>query len=364
MTRGSESDWSPRPRPPVPRGPYLVVGLARSGQAAALLLAGRCEEVLGCDSAVARAVAGFGRRASKCILHADGVELLDRVRVLAKSPGVPQEAPVVAAARERGIPVLGELELAWRLLPNRLRRRHRDERQDDGHRDDRARLAHRRRARRGRRQRRHRRSPRWSARSIPEATVVCECSSFQLEDAEAFAPECAVFLNVAPDHLDRHRDLATTCAPSCGSSPTRTPTTSRSSTPRTRPSGAATSAGARAGSPIAAGPTRDCAVSLTDGVILVGLGAAHGGRRARAARPAQRRQRDGRGRRGAAIGIDARRSAEGLASFAASPHRIERVAEIGGVTYVNDSKATNPAAAAAAIELLRRRRPRHPRRHR
>ena len=41
----------------------------------------------------------------------------------------------------------------------------------------------------------------------PDATVVCEASSFQLEDTSAFAPECAVFLNLAPDHLDRHRDL-------------------------------------------------------------------------------------------------------------------------------------------------------------
>ena len=40
------------------------------------------------------------------------------MRAVVKSPGVPREAPVIAAARERGIPVLGELELAWRLLPN------------------------------------------------------------------------------------------------------------------------------------------------------------------------------------------------------------------------------------------------------
>ena len=40
-----------------------------------------------------------------------------------------------------------------------------------------------------------------------EATIVCECSSFQLEDSEAFAPECAVLLNATPDHLDRHRDF-------------------------------------------------------------------------------------------------------------------------------------------------------------
>src|SRR5204863_10020199 len=38
----------------------------------------------------------------------------------------------------------------------------------------------------------------------PDATVVCEVSSFQLEDASAFAPETAVFLNFAEDHLDRH----------------------------------------------------------------------------------------------------------------------------------------------------------------
>ena len=41
-------------------------------------------------------------------------------RCVVKSPGVPNEAPVIAAARERGLPVLGELELAWRLLPNRF----------------------------------------------------------------------------------------------------------------------------------------------------------------------------------------------------------------------------------------------------
>ena len=51
-------------------------------------------------------------------LESDGVELLDRVRTVVKSPGVPNEAPVIEAARERGLEVVGELELAWRLLPN------------------------------------------------------------------------------------------------------------------------------------------------------------------------------------------------------------------------------------------------------
>src|SRR4051812_42458792 len=48
----------------------------------------------------------------------DGIGLLDRVRTVVKSPGVPQEAPVIQAARARGVGVTGELELAWRLMPD------------------------------------------------------------------------------------------------------------------------------------------------------------------------------------------------------------------------------------------------------
>ena len=48
----------------------------------------------------------------------DGLALLPRARAVVKSPGVPREAPVVAAARARGVPVLGELELGWRLRAN------------------------------------------------------------------------------------------------------------------------------------------------------------------------------------------------------------------------------------------------------
>ena len=51
-----------------------------------------------------------------------GVELLAGVETLIKSPGVPKEAPVIVAARERGIGVLGELELGWRLVPTRRSR--------------------------------------------------------------------------------------------------------------------------------------------------------------------------------------------------------------------------------------------------
>ena len=47
-----------------------------------------------------------------------------------------------------------------------------------------------------------------SAELPTDATVVCEASSFQLEDTLAFSPEVAVLLNLAPDHLDRHGTYA------------------------------------------------------------------------------------------------------------------------------------------------------------
>jgi UDP-N-acetylmuramoylalanine--D-glutamate ligase len=91
-----------RPRPPLPGGPYLVVGLARSGLAALHVLRARGERAEGHDSK----------------LGSDGLAELEHARAVVKSPGVPAEAPVIAEARARGVPVLGEVELAWRLIPN------------------------------------------------------------------------------------------------------------------------------------------------------------------------------------------------------------------------------------------------------
>src|SRR5215212_5434219 len=120
MTSGPPTQPSQRPRPGLPPGPYLVVGLARSGQAAARLLASRSETVVGCDSGSPDGLEGLRAAGVEVHLDTDGVPLLERTRCLVKSPGVPREAPVVRSAGERGIPVLGELELAWRVIPNRF----------------------------------------------------------------------------------------------------------------------------------------------------------------------------------------------------------------------------------------------------
>src|SRR5918995_2185432 len=93
-------------RPPLPPGPFLIVGLARSGLGAGRALSALGERVSGCDSGPADAAVLAELEAAGIAVHAstDGVDLLDGIATVVKSPGVPQEAPVVRAARERGLP--------------------------------------------------------------------------------------------------------------------------------------------------------------------------------------------------------------------------------------------------------------------
>jgi UDP-N-acetylmuramoylalanine--D-glutamate ligase len=194
-----------KPRPPVPPGPFVVVGLARSGTAAALGLRARGEEVIGIDAgAIDERTAGrLSQAGVEVHLDASGDAFAARARTLIKSPGVPQQAPAVIAARERGLLVLGELELAWRLLANEFiavtgTNGKTTTTEWIGHIHREAGLPV---AVAG--------NVGTAASSLvgavaDDAAVVCEASSFQLEDTLSFAPEAAVLLNLAPDHLDRH----------------------------------------------------------------------------------------------------------------------------------------------------------------
>jgi UDP-N-acetylmuramoylalanine--D-glutamate ligase len=273
------------------------------------------------------------------------------VRCLVKSPGVPAEAPPVAAARERGIPVIGELELAWRLLPNRFCAV-----TGTNGKTTVAELL----------------GEVWRAAGEPVAvagnvgtplaslpgsipastTIVCEASSFQLEDSDAFAPECGVLLNISPDHLDRHAGLdryleaklgifrnqsADDLCVFNGSDPALTGIDLGGAGRRVtfcREPGA-----------IAA----ECDAVVDSGVLSLrgeplietaelGLIGPHNADNAAAAATAA-----------AAMGIERDAIASALRRFQGPPHRLERVAELAGVLYVNDSKATNVAAAVAAL---------------
>jgi UDP-N-acetylmuramoylalanine--D-glutamate ligase len=338
----------PKPRPPLPQGPFLVVGLARSGSAAARLLADRGEQVRGVDSGHPKGAERLAGAGVEVLLNADGTELLDGVMTVVKSPGVPNDAPVIAAARAGGVDVIGELELAWRAIPNRFVA----VTGTNGKTTTAELLGELYRA---------------AGESVAvagnvgtplaslagnldgAATVVCECSSFQLEDTAAFAPECAVFLNLAPDHLDRHpssddyleaklrifaRQGNDDIAVYNGDEPTLAERDLGGCARRVR---------------FCASTDPDCEISVSGGTMFwdgeplleveeLKLPGVHNLQNAMAAAAAA-----------LAMGLDRGAVREGLRSFSGLPHRLERVAEIGGVAFFNDSKATNVSAAAAGL---------------
>ena len=186
----------------------VVVGAARSGVAAAELLARRGAIVTLTDTKASIPDAERLRAARVALaLGSNDVAELDRADLIVTSPGVPLELESLAAARGRGVPVIGELELASRWLRGRIvaitgtkgksttttlvgrmlkeAGRHvlvggnigvpLSAQVDD---------------------------------STEETVHVVEASSFQLEATDTFHPWVAALLNLSPDHLDRHPDEA------------------------------------------------------------------------------------------------------------------------------------------------------------
>jgi len=261
-------------------------------------------------------VAALGRRGVEVVaadrtLGNDGdLSLLDGVGLMVKSPGVPPEAPLVAEARRREVPIWSEVELGYRLVRPRLvgvtgTNGKTTTTELLGAMLDAPTAGNVGRALTG-----------LDGQVEPGTLVVCELSSFQLEDVHELACEVAVLLNLEPDHLDRYAGFDEYRAAKL-----RIFERARA---KVVPKGSGLD-----------GIEFSADDDLPAEPLIRG---AHNRENAAAATAAAH-----------ALGVPDVRIAQALRSFPGVPHRLEPVGEVNGVRYVNDSKATNVAAALRAL---------------
>ena len=335
----------------------MVIGLARSGEAACRLLLKQGARVIGTDRRTERAIG-----ADLCSLERDGVSLelgeqylrsLLSADLVVVSPGIDLREPLFQRVRDARIPLIGEVELAYRcseatfigvtgtngksttttLLGAMLKQ---------------AGL------------------PSHVAGNIgtplcgvaPSLAmgefVVTELSSFQLETIEAFRPRVALLLNLAPDHLDRYDSVEDYYRAKARIFENQ------------RPSDVAIvnaddplvlQAAARArGWRIAFSRTRplDAGAYVEENQLVLALD----GRREVMCRVSELKIQGvhnlenalAAGLAAAAVGVPPMAVRTALTSFEGLEHRLEFVAEIGGVRYVNDSKGTNVGAVIRSLE--------------
>jgi UDP-N-acetylmuramoylalanine--D-glutamate ligase len=288
-----------------------------------LALARRGVHVVGVDRREEVDAGRLREAGVEVVLGADDPELLDGVDLLVKSPGVPPAAPLAAAARERGVTVWSEVELGFRLLANPILgvtgtngKTTTSELLGDIFRAAGKDVA--------------------VAGNVGRpltgldgalgegAWIVCELSSFQLEDVDTFRPHIAILLNLAPDHLDRHETFEDYRAAKL-----RIFENQSAEDVAVVPRGFGT----------IPGEARRIEFSLEDELPTEpSIPGDHNRENAAAATAAAR-----------AAGIADDVIAAALSAFAGVPHRLELVREVAGVRFVNDSKATNPDAAERAL---------------
>jgi UDP-N-acetylmuramoylalanine--D-glutamate ligase len=340
----------------------VVLGLGRSGSAAALLARRRLPDVG--VTAIDEGEPDIAGPSYAELIEA-GVELAlghaaalpERVDVLVKSPGVPNESPAMQTAVARGVPVWSEVEFATRFLPNRLiaitgtnGKTTTTELTGAILRDAGVPVA-------------VAGNVGYALARLPleiddDAVIVAELSSFQLEHIERFCPTVAVLLNLTEDHLDRHgayreyvaaklrvfenqddgcvallngddagvsAELAAGRVPGAGARGFFSP----------RPTAGSWLAGVTDGIAwVSVDRERRDLCAVTD----LALRGEHNLSNSLAAAAAA-----------AAVGVAPASIAQTLRSFAGVVHRLQVVATVAGVTYVNDSKATNIDATLKAL---------------
>jgi len=335
-----------------------VLGLARSGLAAAEALQRGGARVLAWDDAAGKRTAAAAAGVPIVDLAQTG---LGGAAALVLSPGIPhsfpEPHPVAARARAAGAEIIGDIEL---LVRSRPEARYVGVTGTNGKSTSTALIGHilqeagRKVAIGG-----NLGTPALALASLgADGVYVLELSSYQLELTQSLAAEVAVLLNITPDHLDRHGgmdgyiaakrrifgvrrpaqsavigvDDATCRALAAALASTGAPQVIPISAERRAPGGVYVEAGALVDD-LDGGAKR-----VLDLASLPRLPGRHNWQNAAAAYAAARR-----------LGVGEAEIVAALRSFPGLAHRQELIATIDGVRYVNDSKATNADAAAKAL---------------
>lgn len=336
----------------------VVLGAARSGVAAAALLARRGARVVLTDIRDSIADADQLRGVGVALeLGGHRADTIANAELIVLSPGVSPKLPVVDRAREQGIPVISEVELAARWLRGRIvavtgtkgkttttvltgRMLEADGRHALVGGNVGTAL-----------------SSQVDA-SSPDVIHVVELSSFQLELTETFRPWIAVLLNLSPDHLDRHasfQEYVDAKARIFANQTSSDAMVINADDPHVLE--VARRSRARRLMFAVTEP-------LDDGVVVAGNSVTHRTETGdRTLFPLSTIRLPGRhllsdvlaaAAVGTVVGVSVEGMRSAVESFESLEHTLEAVADVDGVQFINDSKATNIVAARAAVECFDR----------
>ena len=329
----------------------LVCGLGASGEAAALLLRGEGTEVVvlhSGDSPELRTRAAALKAAGVCVQVGLKAVPAGAFEVAVMSPSIPQTSPWVCELQRRGVPLLAELELGW----SRHRGRTLAVTGSNGKSTCVKWLAEALQAAGLRAAPAGNYGPPAAriVRDQPELDwLVLEVSTFQLETCQAFRPDIGILLNIFPNHLDRHGEMATYAALKARLFAGTQRADCCLVPPALLESVRRQSGGAGRWETFGLDETADWRFRAGqvwhDGVVVADL-------------VGTRFDNAILGQAGAAVvaaltaaGPGPAPAVQAARAFQPLPHRMQPVAEIGGVRFVNDSKATNLTALAAALTM-------------
>ena len=336
----------------------LVVGLARTGVATALFCAARGARVTATDSRseteISEAIGRLEKAQVTLELGAHREKTFLEQDLIVPSPGVPADEPHLQAARAKGVTIWSEIELAYRFMKGRLT----GITGSNGKTTTTSLVEH---------ILKTAGMQTILAGNIGTPLIACvdamtdttctivELSSFQLELIDTFRPNIGVFLNLTPDHLDRHHTFEAYGAAKArifenqvgddaailnADDPATTPYAP--SLPRvywfSRKQRVAQGTCVRGEEIVFRQNGAEEVLLKVEDTPLVG---AHNVENVLAAAAAAR-----------LAGAPASAIAKGVKSFAGVEHRLEFITEIAGVRYYNDSKATNVDATLKALDAF------------